>query len=164
MAPLSGESDALNALNLKQGAAANSTASHAHDAGHGHVPALDVGGSAMADMAGSGVPWQAPSVPSIATSRPSQLLSLPRQRNTKLIFAFLGIVAVIVVVVTFNLMKKPAAFTVDKPKATGPEEGFAALSDKIAQEKAQKTGQEQPTVVAPAEPPAPVKIEDGNRA
>jgi hypothetical protein len=132
--PLSGESDALNALNLKQ-----------------------------SDVAGSGVPWQAPAVPSIATtsaiSSPSQLLKLPRQRNTKLILAFLVIVGVIVVVVTFNLMKKPPAVTVDKPKTPSAEEGIAVLSDKINQENAQKGGPDQPTVGTAAEPIAPAKVE-----
>jgi len=129
---LSGESDALNALNLKQN-----------------------------DVAGSGVPWQASAVPSISTtsaiSSPSQLLRLPRQRNTKLILAFLCIVGVIVIVVTFNLMKKPAAVTADKPKTATPEENFKALSDKIEQEK--KIGQEPPAVVAQPEPSTSIKVE-----
>jgi len=66
---------------------------------------------------------------------------------------------VIVIVVTFNLMKKPATVTVDKPKTATPEENFKALSDKIEQEKAQKNGTDQPIVAAPSDPFAAVKVE-----
>lgn len=152
-APLTGESDALNALNLKQGA--GSATSHQGHGQHGHehapVPALDMGQGALSDVAGSAAPWQATAVPAISTSPSTSMAVVPRQRSAKLIIGFLGIVSVIVIVVTYGFIKKPPAPIPEKPRAAA-EEGFAAMAAKVQQEQKQ-AAEPAPAVAAPVVAP-----------
>jgi hypothetical protein len=85
--------------------------------------------------------WQASSVPIVTT---------PKNRSVKLILTFLGLVAVIIVVLTFSLFGKKAPLPVaEAPKsAAQPENSFSQLADKLAQQAKESP----PSPVEPAPP------------
>jgi hypothetical protein len=122
----SGESDALNALNLATaGAAAKAPA----------VPPriMEVGEATAWSGAGR--------------------VQEGRHKNTKLILGLLGVVAVIIVVAAINITKKaPAAATAQTGKAGIDSEALAKLSDLVTVEKVTvSTAKTEPE--APAEAP-----------
>jgi hypothetical protein len=90
--------------------------------------------------------WQPSTVPAVTTQA--------RHRNAKFIVASLGIVAVIVILVTFTLFKKaPTTVEATKPAATPvADNSFAQLADKLAQ-------QAKEPAAAPVEPMIVPKVE-----
>jgi predicted Zn finger-like uncharacterized protein len=136
-----GDSDAMNALNLGS-----------------------VWGRPAAAAAGAAAAWQ-PSAPVV--------VGVPgRHRNLKLVAAFIGIVGVCVVVL-FNfvhLKKPPALAPPASSKAAGPDDGFAAMADKVAKENAGKgtaddtaANEKTPTSPPALAPPTVARFEPPSR-